>query len=414
MPPACSSAGRPRRSLVDSGFGVFSTAISGFSNVVVQIVAASALAVSQFALFSLAAATIILVLGASRAIIAQTDMLRGLSGRDNGSAAAATTASAICVVGGLPTLIAGLAFGATIAVIGCGLLIAPVFIFQDALRFRAFRTRRARIAFGSDSASLVVSCAGLAIAAPELTAGSALVCWGVGTAVGLVVGAVPLDFRPVSPRLGWAWLSDHRDLALPAAGEYSLQAALPYIVNFLMLALSTEALAGYRLGQLLFAAVGNLAVGLDAVLLPSIVETRSPRRAINALGVSAVSLTLAGVALSALIVGLPSAVGLAALGTAWIAMQPFVLVCSVHALGNALAVPVVSLTRLLGLATYSFIVRVLTVVASVLATAFAVAQGDPVLVAWGLAIPAILAYGARATRVIARVIGLSKTNRAIP
>jgi O-antigen/teichoic acid export membrane protein len=384
----------------NSLFAVASTVFSGVGNVLVQLVLAALLGTSDFGRFTLASSSIIFVLGAGRALIGQTDMLRGSAGPDLRPAGAAYVLSAVLALAGIVVALAGLTDSmGTTSLIGIAIAVSSIFVLQDASRFRAFRVRRAWVAATSDLLSLILVFGGLAIVSRiGMTATAAIAIWSVATAVGFLVVVRPLSYFP-SPRAGVTWLIGNRDLVLPSAGEFVLQAGLPYLLNWVLVGLGGfGALAGYRLIQLLFAGVANIAQGINSASLPRIVDSRSPTLARRLAGIEVALLSTISLSVFLVLWLSPQSWGMAVFGNTWTQLGPFLVAGSIHGLVNALAVPNYSLLRLLGHARFSFVVRLWTVALSIGAVAVGVALIGPPGLAWGMATVAAAAYCVRVAR----------------
>lgn len=380
-------------------FGIASTAVSGLTNVAIQLLAASLLGPEEFARFSIAATTAILGLGLGRALVAQVDMLRGSATSHVGAGEAAlATCLGLGVAGAILTAAGDLTGGPTLTMIGLGACCAAVLVFQDSLRFRSFRLGRPHIALVSDLVVLIAAAAILLPDRADLSASLTVGLWAAATVLGGLIGAVWLRYRPWRVRVGADWLREHRDLVGPGVGEYVLQAGLPYTLNFVILAVGgAGAFAGYRLAQLIFAGLGNLASGLNAVMLPRLVDTRDPRLARRFARWEVAVLTVVTGLLAAVLAVIPPWVGSAIFGENWVAMTPFLVVCAIHGWVNALSIPNYSLIRLLGFAAFSFWIRLGSFAVTFLGAALAAGAG-PVAVAWVVAAPALAAWVVRVTR----------------
>jgi len=381
-------------------YGILSTAFSGLSNVLVQLVVASFSTAGGFGEFALASSTILFLMGAGRAVVAQTDVLRGLPGHDQAPINAAYVIAAVCVAAGTVLALVGIVEPTGIvSTIGISTALSSVFILQDSARFRCFRMRRSGVAFGSDVLVLLVAIAGLMLIRESASiAQLAIVVWAAATFVGLVFVAVPLRYFP-GPSEKPEWISSHLDLVGPSSGEYLLQSGLPYALNWVIIAVGGyDALAGYRLIQLLFAAVSNLAQGLNAVTLPHIVDSRSPARAKVTMKLEFVTLALVSVVVVVVLQVLPRSWGELAFGASWLALDVFLLPGALHGASNALSVSNFSLLRLLGFAKYSFLVRVWSTFAALVLVAVGVIWMGAVGAAWGMAIVATGAYVVRLLR----------------
>lgn len=383
-----------RRVLLSLG----STAVSGLSNVLVQLVAAAMLEESAFAQFSIVAATIIFFTGLARAVVGQTDMLRGKRDTHRGPIdGALSVALAAALIGAVVLFVGIFVENEIITLVGIASLAASAFILQDSLRFRGFRSGRPGTALVSDVVVLILVLVVMFLGRDIVQSVGLLTgIWTVATFAGFVVGAIALRAIPTRPLRGAHWLFRQRDLVLPATGEYLLQASLPYALNFLVLAVGgPAALGGYRLIQLFFGLLGNLASGINAATLPRTVESRDPLVARRLATIEFVVLTLLSVCLYCGVILVPIEFGELIFGATWLSMIPFILVGSIHGWINAIAVPNYSLLRLLGYANFSFFVRVASVLATLVGAAWATAEGSAVGIAWALVIPALLAYVAR-------------------
>lgn len=379
-------------------FGVASTAVSGLTNILVQLLAAVLLVPEGFALFSIAAVTSILVLGLGRALVSQVDMLRGSASSNEGaSEAALLTTVVVALVAGALLVVGASVSSDMIWLLGIALACASALVLQDCIRHRSFRRGQPQVALVSDVIVLGVSGGGLLLlmrTAP--TVQTVLLLWGGATLLGALVGALWLRYLPWRTGLGAAWLWQHRDLVAPGVAEYAMQAGLPYALNFVVLAVGgEEALAGYRLGQLAFAGLGNLAVGINSSVLPQLVDSRDPLRARRAFRGEVLMSTTATVALAILVVAVPDHVGGAVFGENWAAMLPFLAVCAVHGWANAVSIPGFSLLRLLGLAKFSLSVRAGSFLTTLIGTVAVSVSGTAVAVTWAIALPAVLATTAR-------------------
>jgi len=381
-------------------YGIASTAIAGLGNVLVQILVAVFATTEEFGRFALAAATVLLILGFGRMVVGQTDLLRGAPGRDVGATGAAWLLGlALIALGGAVAAVAVFIGVELMTVIGCAIAVSSVFVLQDAARFRSFRVGTPGLAFVSDVVVLLASLGGvLAAGIAGLPGDTALWVWSGATLLGYLAIAIPTGVGPSLPE-GWRWMRAHRDLVLSGSGEYTLQAGLPYLLNWLIVALGgLAAVAGYRLAQLAFAATSNLAQGLNAVSMRDVVNGGDPRLARRVLNLERLALLAAGLALFILVLAIPESWGVAIFGVTWTAMGAFALPAAVHSLAIAFAIAGFSMLRLLGFLRFSFIVRVGSTVATILIVALTVTAG-PVGVAWALAITAVGAFAVREWRV---------------
>lgn len=401
----------------DRVLGVISTALSGASNLVVQLLVAAFVSTTEFASFSIVGVTLLFALGIARVSIGQVDLVRGLPGPDHGPVTTAWVASAMLLLGGAAMVALGSLVGPMLVDVGWGIVAAAVFVLQDAARFRTFRVGRPGLAATSDLLILVVSVGGvLAAAATGMVSEWALAVWTGATLIGFVVIAIPLRFWP-DPRRGGgrAWGVTHRDLIVPGVGEFALSAALPYALNWVVLALGgPAALAGFRLMQLIFAGISNLAQGISATSIPSVVDIGSPRHARRLLGIESTALLGVGVVATVFCLAIPSAWGVAAFGATWLAALAYLVPCAIQGIVNAVSFPIVALLRILGFATFSLYVRIATVpLIAVLVFGGTALLGAPG-VAWGLAAAHLVALAVRGGRVHRSLSRLAATGDSLP
>ncbi len=409
---------RHPRALGNTLYSIASSGISGLVNVLVQLMVAAVVPAEAFGRFAIAAATILLVVGAARLAIGQTDMLRGLPSRDDGpvnatyavAVASLLTGAAVCAMSrDAPTN--------TLFIVGLALAAASVFVVQDCARHRAFRQSRAGVALLSDVVALVAVVAGLALLrdSPE-PALLALGIWTAATALGTLPAIAALQYVPRLTRT--RWLSRHRDLTVPGVADYLLQSGLPYTVNWIIvLAGSLEDLAGYRLVQLLFAGVVNVAVGLQAALLPRIVDAKESTPIRRVLNVQALAVFALAAGVCAVVVLLPADVGTSVFGSTWSLALPFLAPAALHGLANALSVMNAAVLRMAGRAVYLLVVRVGTVIASAVGVGVGVAASGAIGAAWAMAIVALATYLVRYVaerRALNDGIVVNSTQRSAP
>jgi O-antigen/teichoic acid export membrane protein len=397
-------------------FGIASTTISGLSNVVVQLVVAALLVPVDYGRFALSAATLLLLLGLVRVVVGQTDLLRGDAGRDPGALAAAwVVAAPLAAAGCAGFAVAGAAGSAEAQAVCLAVAVSGIFVLQDTARFRCFRMRRAGLALASDLVVLAVALGGLTLVqASDAPATTALLVWTAGALAGFLLLAVPLGSAPRF-RQGIRWLRARRDIAAPAGAEFALQSVVPYaLYGVIALVGGLGALAGYRLIQLVFAPVANLAQGLDAVLMPRIVDSRDAALARRRWMAQWAVLIAASVLLAVVVAVAPREWGVAIFGATWPLALAFVLPAAIHGVANALAIPAYSALRLLGRARFSLGLRVASVVAIAVAAPTGALLGGAVGIAWALAAVAALALAIRTARALLDLAPLARTGRPLP
>lgn len=394
-----------------------STAISGLTNIIVQFLVAAALSTSEFGRFALGAATTILLYGLGRAVVGQVDLVRGDGARRGGAIGAALNLAILYSVVGLGSSVVFYFVGPTeLFVVSVGVFVAGGLVWQDALRFRSFRLGRPEAAFLSDLLGLVLVVVAMSYLA---TNSGSSVGYLIGWWAAVVVSALPAmlilgSFNP-EMRAGLLWFRTNRDLGLPGALEFTMQSGLPYALNWVLLWFGgLDAIAGYRLIQLCFAAVANLGQGLSALNLPRMARHRDPVAVLRTTKLESLVLLLATCGLTVTIALVPTSAMSDVFGPTWIAAQPFLVVGAIHGAVNALAVPNYGVLRLLQEARFSLVVRAYSVLGSLVMLLPSLNFLGPTGVAWALAVPALVAYVARSCRSRARLHDLRDQGQRIP
>lgn len=387
---------------------VASTAISGLSNVILQLFAARLLSAEEYAKFAIAAATILFFVGLSRTLVGQTDLIRGDRESDRGVVAAAFVLALFSgVIGIALALVNAVSWDDTLFIIGIALLVSPCFILQDSARFRAFRVARSHWALVSDLVAFLLT-AGLFLGFTERwsSAVGLLLVWGGTTGVGFVILVRPLHYVARLEHSA-AWCSSNRDLLIPGGLEYLLQTTVPYLLNWVILIMGgAGALAGYRIVQLIFGSLGNLAQGSCAFELPRISASPTRRSIVGFLVRNALVLAIPAIVLYIVIDYLPDESGTAVFGDSWRGVPTFLLAGAIHGFVNALLVSSFQAIRILGEARYSLVVRVVTVMLIPVVSLWFGTMYGAVGIAWGLALVTLLGYIARLARIVERVKGL--------
>lgn len=407
-----SEEGQRPRDARNSVAAVASTVVSSSANVLIQLLGARLLTVDAYARFVLAAATILFVVGLSGNTIGQIDLIRGNRGPDTRFPAAALVFSFLTLIGGIALSVAAWGIGNnTLLIIGVSLLVSSCFVLQSTARFRAFRVERASWALVSDGVVLALVLGVLVVFHGEMTSAlRLLLVWAAASGVGFMILAPSLRYWG-SAGAASEWWRDNRDLAVPGSLEYFLQSSVPYLLNWVILLLGgAVALAGYRIVQLLFAGVGNLAQGLNAFEIPQLTHNPTGERIRWMLLRNAVLLLFPAAILFLLVHFISDDLGVLFFGASWYGVMAFLAPGALHGYINALLVFNFQALRILGEARYSLVVRVVTVLLTFpVCYAFGRAFGA-VGIAWGLAFVTVLGYTARLLRTLERTQGLAVTS----
>lgn len=230
--------GRLRRVVTFADQGV-----SSVSNFVAVAIAANVASPHQFGQFSLAYAGLLLFLGAQRALVGETLLVRysrtGQLTRE--IAAASLGATALVAVPTVLLLLAGAAAAGTGAagegnaalwLVMAG--VAPVVLLQDSLRYLFICEGVPGRALAIDGVWALISIAAMLLAA-QSGAGLAavLLWWGAGAAAALILGLLLARCVPAVPAgVRWLWLN--RSFAFRYAGEFAALNASSFAVLYLL------------------------------------------------------------------------------------------------------------------------------------------------------------------------------------
>jgi glycosyltransferase involved in cell wall biosynthesis len=218
-------------------WGLADQALSSLTNFAVAIVVARSLGIEELGAFSIAFATYLIAINASRGLA--TDPLvvrysgaelpswrRAVGGATGTATAVGAAVGAGCAIAGL--VLAGPA-GPTLLALGVTL---PGLLLQDCWRFAFFSAGRGRQAFANDlvwALSLIPLLAAVA-ARPTLGVSWFVLAWGGAATVAAVVGGLQARLVPRVSEVR-RWLRRHRDLAprylaenLSVSGAYQLRA----------------------------------------------------------------------------------------------------------------------------------------------------------------------------------------------
>jgi glycosyltransferase involved in cell wall biosynthesis len=218
-------------------WGLADQALSSLTNFAVAIVVARSLGIEELGAFSIAFATYLIAINASRGLATDPLVVRysgaELSSWRRAVGSATGTATAVGAAAGAGCVIAGLVLagptGPTLLALG---LTLPGLLLQDSWRFAFFSAGRGRQAFANDLVwvlSLIPLLAAVVVR-PTLGVSWFVLAWGGAATVAAVVGGVQARLIPRVLEVR-RWLRRHRDLAprylaenLTISGAYQLRA----------------------------------------------------------------------------------------------------------------------------------------------------------------------------------------------
>lgn len=296
--------------------------VSSVSNFVAVAITANVATPAQFGQFSLAYAALLLFLGAQRALIGETLLVKysAAGTLDAGVRRGVLGGSALVSAAALPLLL----LGAVLADESSRLLwlvlavSLPIVLLQDTLRYLFICEGSPWRALVIDSLWAVLSIAAMVlVAVTTQTVWAVVLCWGGGAAAALALGLV---FGRVLPSLreGWRWLSANRNPGLRYLGEFSALNASTFVVLYLLvLPLGAAGVGALRAAQLLFSPLNTGFAAIKMAIIPELVRSRGTpvfrKRLIETFVVVAI---LAGI-WGAAVMFMPDSVGTVLLGATW-------------------------------------------------------------------------------------------------
>ena len=293
------------------------------SNFVAVAITANVATPGQFGQFSLGYAGLLLFLGAQRALIGETMLVKYSAA---GSLKAPVRrgvlgASVMVAAATVPLLLAG-AFVADQSARLIWFVIAaslPFVLLQDTLRYLFICEHRPWRALLIDAVWAVLSITSMvAVASTTGAVWAVVLCWGGGAAAALVLGLLLGRVLP-SLRDGRRWLGVNRNPGLRSVGEFSALNASNFVSVLYLLALPLGAagVGALRAAQLLFSPLNTAFSAIKMAVIPELV--RSKGTAVFRMRLIETAVVVAAMAglWGAAVMLLPGSIGALVLGTSW-------------------------------------------------------------------------------------------------
>lgn len=297
-------------------------AVSSISNFVAVAITANVATAGQFGQFSLGYAGLLLFLGAQRALIGETLLVKysAAGALDSSVRSAVLGASVLAAGAAVPLLLIGALVADEQSKLLWLVIVAslPVVLVQDTLRYVFICEGRPWRALLIDGIWAALSIASMAIAALSTgTVWAVVLCWGGGAAAALAAGLLLVRAVP-SPRAGWRWLVANRNPGWRYLGEFSALNASTFVVLYLLaIPLGAAGVGALRAAQLLFSPLNTAFSAIKMAVIPELVRSKGTavfrRRLVETFVVVA---ALAGF-WGAVVMLLPASVGALLLGDSW-------------------------------------------------------------------------------------------------
>lgn len=256
--------------------------VSSLSNFVAVAVVAHSGTPADFGRFALAYAGLMLLLGAQRALVCETLLVRfSRPGTlTKGVQAAALGASLGLALLGALVLAVGMLLtpGGQGGIWGVLAIAAPFILLQDTLRYVFICDLKPHLALVLDTVWAVLSIGGMFVLA-GLGAGTlpVVAVWGGGAAVSLAIGLAWVRCRPVL-KGGVVWLWEHRDCSVRYLTEFlTLNASTLLVVYLLVAPIGSTGVGALRAALLLFSPLNTAFSALKVAVLPDLVRSRGTR-----------------------------------------------------------------------------------------------------------------------------------------
>jgi hypothetical protein len=384
------------------GWGMADQAMSSLTNFGVSIYVARTLGTVEFGAFSLAFATYLIVLAASRGLATDALAVR-YSGVEperwrRAVASASGTATSVGLIAGACCVVAGLGFGESTgaALLGLGLTL-PGLLLQDSWRFAFFSAGKGRLAFVNDLtwALALVPAMAVVVVSGHSSVGWFMLAWGGSACFAAVVGAFQARLVP-RPTQSVHWLRQHRDLAIRYLGESLSLSSASQIRLYGLAAIAGLAAAGsLRAAELLLGPLNTAIMGIALMAVPeaAVLLRRSLRRLqqfcllLSCLGAGG------ALAWGMFLLLLPDAVGQQILHSTWYEASALLVPVTLAVAGFGFSIGAWAGVRALGAASRSLRAQVIGSVVYLTGAFGGTAIGGAAGAAWGSAAGTLIGAG---------------------
>jgi O-antigen/teichoic acid export membrane protein len=308
------------------GWGVADQAISSLTNFVLGLVVARSLGPTEFGAFSIAFATYLIALNASRGLATDTLLVRysGLELTEWRRGVASSTGMAIAggIVGGVACAVFGVVIsGPTgLAFVALGVTM-PGLLLQDSWRFAFFSRGRAGLAFANDllQALVLLTLLAAVIASGRSSQFYFMLAWGSSAVIAALVGVAQARLLPRISLVG-EWLRRNRDLCSRYLVENLSITAGTQLKFYGLAAVGGLAVVGaLRAAELLFGAVYVITQGIGLMAVPEAVRLlRQSTSRLRQFSLLIAALGGSGaIACGAVLQVIPDSLGQRVLGASW-------------------------------------------------------------------------------------------------
>jgi O-antigen/teichoic acid export membrane protein len=382
------------------GWAVADQALSSLTNFLVGFFVARSLGPTAFGAFSVAFATYLVALNASRGLatdpllvrysgVQLTEWRRAVAGSTGTAVTVGTLGGIVCAALGIvlsgPTGLALLALGLTM----------PGLLLQDSWRFAFFSAGTAGRAFANDLVRAVVLMVliALVIVSGRSSEFSFMLAWGISAAIAAVVGAVQARLLPGALQAA-GWLRKHRDLCSRYLAENLSVTGGTQLKFYGLAAVGGLTVVGaLRAAELLFGGVYVLTQGIGLMAVPEAVRLLRQSGArlrqfcllISALGGGG------AIACGAVLLAIPESLGQRLLHDSWAPASTLILPTTVFMVAFGLQIGAWAGLRALAAASRSLLSQAVGSVLSLAGVLWGAAAAGATGAAWGIAAAGVLA-----------------------
>jgi O-antigen/teichoic acid export membrane protein len=381
------------------GWAVADQALSSLTNFLVGFFVARSLGPTAFGAFSVAFATYLIALNASRGLATDpllvrysgaqlTEWRRAVTGGTGMAIAVGTVGGVACAALGIvmsgPTGLAFLALGLTM----------PGLLLQDSWRFAFFSAGTAGRAFANDLLRAVVLLAliALIIVSGRSSEFSFMLVWGISATIAALVGAVQARLLP-GPLVAADWLRKHRDLCSRYLAENLAVTGGTQLKFYGLAAVGGLAVVGaLRAAELLFGGVYVLTQGIGLMAVPEAV--RLLRQSRSRLRQFCLLISVLGgggaIACGVVLLAIPESLGQRLLHNSWAPASTLILPTAVFMAAFGIQMGAWAGLRALAAASKSLLSQAVGSVLSIVGVLSGAAAAGATGAAWGIAAAGVL------------------------
>jgi O-antigen/teichoic acid export membrane protein len=381
------------------GWAVADQALSSLTNFLVGFFVARTLGPTDFGAFSIAFATYLIALNASRGLATDALLVRysgvGLSEWRRGVAGSTGMAITVGAVGGIACIALGILMSGPTGLAFCALgMTMPGLLLQDSWRFAFFSAGKAGRAFANDGvrASALLVLIALVIASGRSSEFYFMLAWGISATIAALVAVAQVRLLPQVP-LAAEWWRRHRDLSSRYLAE-NLTVTGGYQLKFYVLAAvgGLAVVGALRAADLLFGGVYVITQGIGLMAVPEAVRLLR-QSTLRLRQFSLLMSALAGggaIVCGVALLAIPESLGQRLLQSSWAPASALILPTTVYFTAFGMQMGAWAGLRALAAASRSLLSQGVGSTLSLVGALSGAAAAGAIGAAWGVAVGAVL------------------------